>query len=322
MLRYNEKMSTQLFYHLRRSSLIYNVRGYFFNVKERLTGFPQLRMTFKKKTGYVLDLENPKSFNQKVCWKKIYDRNPLLPVVADKYRVREYLRSVLGTQEAERILVPLLYVTDEPETIPFDDLPEEYIIKANHGSGTNIIIEKGKPIDKEKVIARCNEWLNMPFGLFEREWAYQSIKRKLIIEKLIRDEVGELPKDYKFHIFHGRCQLIDILWDRFSERKRSLFDRSWNYFDIGWKVRRWKKGGFIQKPDNLEDMIKLAELLGSPFDYVRVDLYSIKGQIYFGEMTHYPSGGFGAFDPQSFDFELGSKWQITPEYWKKGKRQG
>ena len=303
---------------LGQSSLSDKMRVYIFDIKERLTGYPQLKRDFKEKTGYELDLENPKSFNQKVNWKKIYDRNPLLPIVADKYKVREYLRNFLGTQEAEKILVPLLYVTDNPDTIPFNDLPEEYIIKANHGSGTNIIVEKGKPIDRQRVIAQCKEWLNKPYGLFKHEWAYQRIKRKIVIEKLLRDENGEIPKDYKFHVMNGKCQLIVVFCGRFIDVNISYYDRSWNFLDVGFGSPP-KRGRFVQKPDNLEDMIELAEFLGSPFDYIRVDLYSIKGQIYFGELTSYPLSGLLVFDPRSFDFELGSKWQMTPEYWKKGK---
>jgi hypothetical protein len=301
------------------ASISHRMRVFGFNIKERLTGYPQLKKDFKEKTGYELDLRDPKSFNQKVNWKKIHDRNPVLPIVADKYRVREYLRYTLGIEEAEKILVPLLYVTDNPETIPFDDLPEEYIIKANHGSGTNIIVERGKPIDRQQIIAQCNEWLNKPYALYKHEWAYQSIKRKIIIEKLLRDEDGHIPKDYKFHIMNGKCQLIVVFSGRFIDVNISYYDRAWNFLDIGFGSPP-KRGSFVQRPDNLDDMIKLAEFLGSPFDYIRVDLYSINGRIYFGELTNYPLSGLLVFDPRSFDFELGSKWQITPKYWKKNTK--
>jgi hypothetical protein len=287
-----------------------------FRVIEESFGYPLLKVQFKLKTGYNLNLKNPQSFNEKVCWKKIYDRNPLLPFIADKYRVREYLMNVLGKKTADKILVPLLHVTDKPETIPFDDLPEEYIIKSNHGSGTNLIVVKGKPVDRKYIIARCREMLHQPHGLFMHEWAYQPIDRKIIVEKLMRDENDEIPTDFKFHIFHGKCQLIDVFFKRFADKKRSIFDRFWNYQDVGWSVSKWKRGGPIQKPKNLEDMIVLAEFLGSPFDYIRVDLYSINGQTFFGELTNYPASGYGAFDPQSFDFELGKKWKLIPNYWK------
>lgn len=300
-----------------QSSVCYKIRGAHFNIRERLTGFPQLEKNFKDKTGYDLDLENPISFNQKICWKKVYDRNPLLPIVADKYRVRDYLRNILGDDEAEKILIPLLYVTDIPETIPFDDLPEEYIIKANHGSGTNIIVEKGTLIDQQRIITQCNEWLKKPYGLFKHEWAYQKIDRKILIEPLLRDEYGKLPIDYKFHMVNGMCLMIQVNQGHFADkkgRKLTLFNKNWIKYNVFWE---YPPAEDVECPDNLDSMCLLAEKLSVPFDYVRIDLYSIKRKIYFGEFTNYPTSGQALVNPQSFDFELGSKWQLTPEYWKK-----
>ena len=293
---------------------IYKIKGDFFYKRENMKGFPRLKRQFKERTGYELDLDNPLTFNQKINWKKIHDRNPLLPMVADKFKVRDYLQNVLGTSEAENILIPLLYVTNIPETIPFDDLPEEYIIKANHGSGTNIIIEKGIPVNREYVIDRCKNWLNKPYGLFKHEWAYQRIDRKIVIEKLIRDKKGALPEDYKFHIFHGKCFLIQVDYDRFSDHSRTLYTRDWKYLPITLK---FKQGMDIKRPKNFDYMLGLAEKLGGGFDYIRVDLYEVDRKVYFGELTNYPGSGYERFNPESFDNEIGSKWKLTSRYWMK-----
>ena len=300
-----------------QSSIGSQVRDYLFNTLERTLGYPLLKRQFRRRTGYDLDLDNPQSFNQKINWKKISDRNPLLPIVADKYRVRDYLRSVLGVKEAEKFLIPLLYVTDNPETIPFDDLPEEYIIKANHSSGANIIVEKGNPVDRQQIIAQCKKWLNQPYGLFKHEWAYQSIDRKIVIEQLLRDEDGELPKDYKFHMIYGKCLMIQVNQGRFYDKQSrclTLFNENWSKYDVFWE---YPPADAIQCPNSLNLMRLLAEKLSTPFDYVRVDLYSIGQQIYFGELTNYPTSGMALVRPVSFDFELGAKWQLDPEYWKK-----
>jgi len=283
---------------------------------ERLLDYRLEKILFKRQHGYKLNLKNPKSYNEKIIWKKIHDRNPLLPIVADKYRVRDYLRKVLGKNEAEKILIPLLFVTDRPETIPFDKLPGEYIIKANHGSGWNIIVEKNSGIDKKAIIRKCKYWLGSYYGAFGNEWAYQEIKRKIIIEKLLRDEKGRLPSDYKFHMIHGECIFIQVDFARHTNHKRSLFDKNWNFINT---VNAYPMGPIIKKPNNLEEMITLSQLLSKPFDCMRVDLYSINNKIYFGELTNYHGGGTNYFTPISMDFEIGKSWKLKQNYWVKNQ---
>lgn len=294
-------------------SITDTIRPTLFVTRERLYGYPNMRRVFLERTGYELDLKNPQSLNQKICWKKMYDRNPLLPIVADKYRVREYLKDTLGKKEAEKILIPLLYVTCDPRTIPFSQLPDEYIIKANHGSGEEfrLVVFDGKTVDRNYVIERCSTMLTRPYGAMQHEWAYQKIKRKIVIETLLRDKCGNIPHDYKFFIFHGKCQMIEVIDERYA------LDRDWNYLNKGWKITEGVKERYTERPENLEEMVNLAELLGSPFDFIRVDLYSVDGRTLFSELTNYPASGIDLFDPTSFDFELGSKWHLTPNYWKK-----
>jgi hypothetical protein len=298
------------------SVISYKIRGLIFNVSEKILGYSSLKKNFKKRTGYELDLKDPKSFNQKISWKKVYDRNPILPIVADKYKVREYLENVLGAEESKKILIPLLYNTDNPESIPFDNLPDEYIIKANHGSGTNIIVEKGAHIDRQKIIDHCKNWLRQPYGLFKHEWAYQQIDRKIVIEKLLRDSNGELPKDYKFHMMHGECVMVQVNEGHFADkdnRKLTLFSKDWSKHNIYWE---FPPADDVECPKNFDSMLLLAEKLSTPFDYVRVDLYSLEdGRIFFGEFTNYPTSGHADVKPISFDYDIGSKWEISTNYW-------
>jgi len=285
--------------------LKYTLKGYIFWLRERMTFFSNEKRVFEERHGYPLDLKNPKSFNQKICWKKIYDRNKLIPVTSDKYLVYDYIRNVLGEDKIK--LIPLLFVTDDPRLIPFDKLPEEYIIKANHGSGKNMVIERGSKINKDDIIRQCQKWLATPYGLRKHEWAYQPIKRKIIIQALLRDSQGLLPADYKFYVFHGKCKVVQVSQDRRGEHKLNLYTPQWNPINA---KKRYPLGEIIEPPRKLEEMIKLAEILSDHFSFVRVDFYLIEDSIYFGELTHYPGSGRSCFTPTSFDFELGSYWDL------------
>jgi hypothetical protein len=318
--------------------IYYSYTGYkVFDLVGKLTGYKKERQRILKSIGYYPNLKNPQSFNEKVLWKKFYDRNPLLPITTDKYKVREYLREVLGEKEAEKILVPLYYVTDKPENIPFDSLPEEYIIKPNHACAMIILaenIEKQKRytiIDDHKItilsdckqtrneiINICKKWLSKPYGFHSYEWAYQSIKRKIVIEKLLRDNCGNIPVNYEFSVFHGKCHSLSVFYNRFYDASSARYTPEWEYLNVRGSLRQ---ADYEKKPENLKSMIDLAELLGKPFDYIRVDLYLVDNQIYFSELTNYFNSGGTLFNPESFDFEFGSKWKVVPWYWKKYKSQ-
>jgi hypothetical protein len=279
---------------------------YIFNI---LSGYSLERKKFYKKLGYDLDLKNPKSFNQKIVWKKINDRNPLLPVTADKYRVRDYIKETLGEEKAKEILIPLLHVTDKPETIPFDKLPNEYVIKPTHASQRVIIVQNNN-YNKEEIIKKCARWLKTPYGLADNEWAYQKIPRKIIIEELLRDDAGNVPTEFKFLMFHGKCRLVRVLTNQLSDLKVNHYTADFKPVMIEYGYYK-RAVSFLEKPPNYDQMLKLAERLSVNFDFLRVDLYSTGKKIYFGELTHYSGSGLLKYEPRSFDFELGSYWNLT-----------
>jgi len=177
------------------------IRPYAFYFLNKICNYKLEKRTFYNHLGYPLNLQNPQSFNEKIVWKKIYDRNPLLPMTADKYEVRSYIKEVLGEKKAKEILIPLLYVTDQPETIPFDRLPSAFMVKPNHASGKKIIVENGH-YHPEEIIKTCQRWLRTPYlyGLEKMEWAYQLVKRKIVIEALLREDDGKIyfkPEDFE-----------------------------------------------------------------------------------------------------------------------------
>ena len=293
--------------------IIQPIMAYSIYFMNKISDYKLEKNRFYKKTGYKLNLKNPQSFSEKIIWKKIYDRNPLLPITADKYQVRSYIEQVLGKDKAKKILIPLLYVTDKPDTIPFEKLSPPFIIKPNHTSGTNIIVENSQ-FDKKKIVKTCKKWIKTPFGLEKLEWAYQPIKRKIVLERLLQETDGSIPKDIKFHMFNGKCVYIVVIFNRRNNLSASRFDRNWNY--LSFEDSTYDAGPKIEKPKNYGMMMEIAEKLSIPFDYVRVDFYNIDGKIYFGELTHYPDSGTRRFKPVSFDIKLGKHWKIKPEYWK------
>jgi len=289
------------------SPFVWNLRGLFFELKESLFGYQDEKRRFLVNMGYKLNLKHPRSFSEHIVWKKIYDRNPLLPVLADKYKVREYIKNILGEDVAKSILVPLLYVTPNPEAIPFDTLDGEYIIKCNHHSGPHFIVERNEKPDRKLIVGALKEQLKYDYGILKHEWAYKKIKNKMIVvERLLRDEEGNLPKDYKLHMVRGECAFIQVDFDRFTDHSRTLYDKDWQFIPATLK---FKQGRDEPKPANLEKMLTLAKELSSGFDYLRVDLYRVGEKIYLGELTHYPGSGREKFTPEAFDFELGKYWK-------------
>ncbi len=286
---------------------------------DKLSGFKKIKSLFKKRMGYNLNIESPETYNEKIFWKKIYDRNPLLTITQDKYELRSYLRSVLGKDEAEKILVPVYHVTTQPSKIPFEKLPDKFVVKPNHGSHMHLIVNGNKEALKGHIVELCNKWLKINYGFYHYEWAYRGIKRKIIIEKLLQTKTGELPRDYKLYCFHGQCKLIRVSENRFGKDDVSAYyDTQWNFLPVinpGFKPAKTS----FRKPANLQELIKLAEKLSQDFDAVRIDLYDCDNRIYFGEFTHYDGSGLARFEPESFDFELGSYWKLKPNYWKKPK---
>ena len=261
-----------------------------------------LKIRYKQISGKKLDFKNLQTLNEKIQWKKIYDKKPIYTICADKYAVRDLIKEKIGG----KYLIPLLFDTNHPEKIDFDKIPLPFIIKTNHGSGQNIIIKKQKEINKKEIIKQCKKWLKTNIYYLGKEWQYKNIPPKILIEKLLLEEKRQIPKDYKFHCFNGKVEFIAVDTDRFGDHKRSFFDVNWKLLPFIWAPNengrsKYKIKKDIKKPKNLKNMIKIAEKFSKGFDYIRVDLYSIRNRIYFGELTFHPGSGFESFFPQKYD---------------------
>ena len=276
---------------------------------DRILNYRFEKKRFLRYNGYEVDLKNPKTFNNKVVVKKLFDRNPLLPKTADKFLVKDIVSNIDGLN-----IIPTLFYGDNPLDIRFYDLPKDFIIKGVHYSGSNMIVREGDNVNLEKIISHCIYLLNTGIHFHSHEWLYRKIHPALIIEPLLMDKSGNIPPDYKFFAFNGKVQLIQVDRDRFGKIKRCLFDTKGNI--IKGNILYPSIESEIGISNNLlNKAIKIAEKCAHKFDFVRVDLYIFSGKIYFGELTHYPGSGKSKIEPFELDYQLGSYWNLG-DYFK------
>ncbi len=269
----------------------------------------EIRYRFKKKVGYSCDLKNPRSFNEKIQWIKLHDRNPFYPQLTDKIEVKKFVARELGE---EYVIPTLAGGFSRFDDIPFDTLPEQFVLKSNHDSHNIIVCDDRCYFDYDFAKAKMERALARNYYHFwGKQWGYKDIKPQLFIEKYMEDGSHGLV-DYKFHYFNGECKCILYC------SGRSGGDVRFNFYDTDWKLLPVTRGGDntdydVPKPENLDQMLliskKLASLINNAF--VRVDLYDINGKIYFGEYTFYPGGGIIPFQPREWDYKMG-EWLVLP----------
>lgn len=253
---------------------------------------------YKKANGRYPDLENPTLFTEKLQWLKLNYRDKRIPLCSDKYEAKKYI-SKLGYSD---LLIPTLAVYDSVQELNIDDLPEEFIIKATHGSRWNIICRDKKKIDWFHEKKTMGTWLKQNLYIYGREWNYKEQTPRLIVEPLM--DTKPLI-DYKFMCFNGKCKAMQVNHDINKKHYVDFYDDNWNLMKDMCCGNVDNYGIAIPKPDKFEEMKKIAENLAAPFPFVRVDLYYINGRIYFGEMTFFPGSGMWHITPQERDKEFG-----------------
>lgn len=259
-----------------------------------------LKYVYKERFQEELDLNNPKTFNEKLQWLKLYNRNPDYTKLVDKYEVREYIKKIIG----EEYLIPLLGVYDKAEDIDFDKLPNKFVLKTTHDSGTVIICKDKKNFDEKKAIKKLKKRLKRKYFYLYREWPYKDVKPKIVAEKYMEDKEQGALKDYKFYCFDGKAKMMFVVIDRDTETKANFYDMDFKKLALQQCFPNFNKK--IEKPQQFEKMVELAEKLSKNIPHVRVDFYIIKNKIYFGELTFFDSAGLDKFNPKYYDELLGS----------------
>jgi hypothetical protein len=254
-----------------------------------------------------LNFQNPIGFNQKIQWLKIHDRNPVYTTLADKYLVKQHVGETIGKE----YVVPLYGVFDSVDHIDYSLLPNRFVLKTTHSSSAVIICKDKSKLNFKRTNKQLRKWLKEEYFWYAREWAYKNIKPRIICEELLIDEAGRELKDYKFFCFNGKVKCFKIDFGRFIEHRANYFDVQGRLLPFGEVLCPPKFDMQLEMPYNLNKMIELSEKLSSEYPFVRVDFYNVNGDIYFGEMTFYPAGGLGKFQPDNYD-ELLGKWLQLP----------
>lgn len=256
-----------------------------------------------------LNLKSPKAFNEKLQWLKLYDRNPRYPGLVDKYKVKEYVAGVLG----EQYVIPNLGIWDSVEDIDFDSLPNEFVIKCTHDSGSVIVCRDKASFNIEAAKAKLKKKFDTNLFWQGREWPYKSVQPRVLAEKYLSELSDEKMIDYKFFCFNGEPRYLYV-----SQGLEDHETARISYASLDWEIEPFKRSDFDNfetlppKPKGFDKMIEMSKTLAKDIPFVRVDFYDINGQVYFGEMTFFPGAGYTAFHPDQWDEAVG-RWLRLPQ---------
>ena len=273
-------------------------------VEQRLLGSSLYeRIRFYESQNYALNFSAPRSFNEKIARRKLHAMPPDATALADKWAVRAFV----AQRGHADILTPVLYRGTDMRASDFAGLPNRFAIKATHGSGWNILVNDKDRLDVQLALAQIGKWLKSVYGEATNEVHYHDIPPQIIIEQFIGESNGVAPIDYKFFVFHGKLEFIQVDLDRYSAHRRRFYDRLWRPQDF---QLAHPLAPVMPRPPALERMIDVAEDLASGRDFVRVDLYALSdGAIGFGELTFAPGAGWERFGPtRAADDMLGALW--------------
>jgi len=282
-----------------------NERGHWYLIEKYApeAKYPELLCDwYYEKTGKKINLEHPHTYTEKIQWLKLYDTTPLKTQLSDKYLVRQWVSDKIG----EKYLIPLLGVWDNFDEIDFNTLPNQFVLKANHGSHWNIIVKNKSKLNHSQVKEKIDSWLNTNFAYCTcLELHYRDIKPKIIAEQYLEDESGGLT-DYKFYCFEGNPFNVGHYVGRYKKGGYKAVN-----YDMEWNATHWtteadhKPGVKIEKPEEFDEMKRLANILCAGFHHVRVDFYLVNRKIYFGEMTFTSGSGLDVIEPEEWNLKLG-----------------
>lgn len=268
-----------------------------------------LSLLYWSKMGRRMDWGHPRTFTEKIQWLKVYDFKSWYTQLVDKLTVKEYVASKIGRE----YVIPTIAVWDSVEDIDWGTLPTEFVLKTTHGGGGGgvVICRNKNTLDRKNVVEKLRQAMHSDIGRGYREKPYLKVPKKIIAEELMEphdDKLDVVKKgllDYKFFCFNGKCKCFKVDFGRFVEHHANYYSTDGALLPFGEKSFEPDPLHEVQLPDNLDNMIAIAERLATGFRFLRVDLYNVSGKIYFGELTFYPASGMGLFVPEEWDYKLG-----------------
>ena len=258
-----------------------------------------LKRAYKKAMGEELNLVEPQKFNEKLQVLKLKSKEKNYSRLVDKYEVREFIKETIG----EKYLTKLYGVYKNTKEIDFNKLPNKFILKTTHDSGGVIICKDKNSNEWKKKLKELDVRLKQNYYYLSREYPYKNVEPRIICEELLEDKAYEIPLDFKLFCFGGRVEYIQVDFDRFIKHTRNFYNRNWELQEFSIIKAKNSKG--IKKPENLEEMILLAEKISKEQPFLRVDFYSINNSLKFGEITFFPEAGFGKFNMKKYEYQLG-----------------
>lgn len=276
--------------------------GFRYEILKNLPDEYMLKRRFKERMGYPLNLDNPQTFNEKMQWLKLHDRNPLYTTMVDKYEVKKYVAEKIG----EQYIIPSLGVWEHFDEIDFDKLPDKFVLKCTHDSGSVVLCRDKATFDKVAAKHKLERGIAKNYYYSGYEWPYKDVKPRIIAEKFMVDELRDELMDYKIHNFNGIPEFILVCSERFSRAglAEDFFDVNWNHLSVKRPHHR-NSDVIIEKPRKLEEMLLLSKKISRNIPFVRTDFYEIGDKIYFGEITFYPACGMEKFEPEVWDRKWG-----------------
>lgn len=274
-----------------------------------LTDKKYIELQYRANVGKKLNLSSPKTFNEKLQWLKLNDRCSEYTTMVDKYEVKKYVADIIGSE----YIIPTLGVWEKAEDIDFNALPNSFVLKWNHDSGSIVICKEKDDLDIEKTIKKLKNGKKKNGYQYGKEWPYKNVKPRIIAEQYMEDEKTSELRDYKFFCFNGKVKALFIATDRYTEGKETcfdFFDPEFNHLDLRQGHPNAKQ--LPEKPKNFDLMKELAEKLSVDIPHVRVDFYEVNGRVYFGEMTFFHYSGIVPFEPEEWDYKFG-EWLALPK---------
>lgn len=265
--------------------------------------FLWIKIQFRRRMGTWPNLNNPKTFNEKIQWLKLHDKNPLYTTLVDKLSVRNYIADTIG----EKYLIPLLGVWNNFDEIDFSALPPQFVLKCTHDSGGLVICSNKAKLNIDSARKKINNCLRFNYYWALREWPYKNVKPRIIAEKFMANNSATDLLDYKVHCFNGLPKFILVCSNRNSKNglNEDFFSPDWEKMDLH-RPAHPNSEMTIQRPKKLDEMLSLSKRLSKNFRFLRCDFYEINGKLFFGEITLYPSSGMQKFVPDSWDSILGT----------------